>query len=120
MARMYAVQLAFAKTGRHPRLELRPAHRERLAALAAEGRLLAAGPWADDSGALLVFPSTLASDLDAILAAGPLLQAPGVTVAGVQRVEPGHPAPRSRGALTAWGRRTSVVGLRMTAATVGT
>ena len=70
------------------------AHRERLAALAAEGRLLAAGPWADDSGALLVFAvdsrtsSTRSSPQD------PYYAAPGVTVASVQEWNPvtRHPA----------------------------
>jgi uncharacterized protein len=95
MTRMYAVQLAFANDAADTsRLELRPAHRERLAALAAEGRLLAAGPWADDSGALLVFAVDARGDLDAILADDPYYVAPGVTVASVQEWNPvtRHPA----------------------------
>lgn len=89
---MFAVQLAFADD--ISRLELRPAHRERLAALAAEGRLLAAGPWADDSGALLVFTVDTRNDLDAILTADPYYEAPGVTVASIQEWNPvtRHPA----------------------------
>jgi uncharacterized protein YciI len=89
---MYAVQLAFSDDP--PRFELRPAHRERLAALVADGRLLAAGPWSDDSGALLVFLVETRADLDAILAEDPYYTVPGVTVAGVQEWNPvtRHPA----------------------------
>ena len=79
MATMYAVVLTFDPAD-DSRLELRSAHRERLAALAADGRLLAAGPWADDSGALLVYRVDRREDLDVILAADPYYSAPGVTV----------------------------------------
>ena len=82
---MYAVQLAFANDPADPsRLELRPGHRERLAALAADGRLLAAGPWADESGSLLVFLVDDRAAVDAILAEDPYYTAPGVTVASIQ------------------------------------
>jgi len=36
------------------RLQARPAHRELLGRLKESGRWLMAGPWADDSGALLI------------------------------------------------------------------
>ena len=52
MASMYAVQLAFSDDP--ARLEHRPGHRERLARLADEGRLLAAGPWTDPENALRI------------------------------------------------------------------
>jgi uncharacterized protein len=78
MTAMYAVQLAFSDDS--ARLALRPAHRERLAGLAADGDLLAAGPWSDDSGALLVFTVSSREALDAILADDPYYSAPGVTV----------------------------------------
>ena len=86
MTAMYAVQLAFSDDA--TRLAVRPAHRERLAALAAEGRLLAAGPWSDDSGALLVFVVDSRESLDTILAADPYYSAPGVTVTSVQEWNP--------------------------------
>ncbi len=79
MASMYAVQLAFSDDP--ARLDLRPGHRERLARLADEGRLLAAGPWSDESGSLLVFLVDHRDDVDAILAGDPYYSAPGVTVA---------------------------------------
>jgi uncharacterized protein len=85
-AGMYAVQLAFSDDP--GRLGLRPAHRERLAELAAEGRLLAAGPWADESGALLVFSVGRREELDVILAADPYYSAPGVTVTSVREWNP--------------------------------
>ena len=74
---MYAVELTF--TDDPTRLELRPGHRERLTALVAEGRLLAAGPWSDDTGSLLVFLVDDRAALDEILAADPYYSAPGVT-----------------------------------------
>jgi hypothetical protein len=92
MAGMYAVQLSFSDDP--ARLEHRPAHRERLAALVTEGRLLAAGPWSDESGALLVFLVDDRDGLDAILAADDYYTAPGVTVSGVHEWHPvtRHPA----------------------------
>lgn len=89
MTRMYAVQLAFEnQPGDDTRLALRPAHRERLAALVSRDRLLAAGPWTDDSGALLVFTVETRGELDAILSDDPYYSAPGVTVASIQEWNP--------------------------------
>jgi uncharacterized protein len=92
MTSMYAVQLAFSDDP--ARLELRPAHRERLAAHAAAGRLLAAGPWSDDSGALLVFLVGDRTALDVLLAEDPYYSAAGVTVASIEEWNPvtRHPA----------------------------
>jgi uncharacterized protein YciI len=77
MTAMYAVQLAFSADP--ARIELRPQHRSRLAELAADGKLLAAGPWLDDTGALLVFVVDSRDELDAIMTADPYYSAPGVT-----------------------------------------
>ena len=92
MTTMFAVQLAFSDDP--SRLELRPAHRERLAGLVADGRLLAAGPWSDDSGALLVFLVDDRAALDVLMAEDPYYTAPGVTVASIQEWNPvtRHPA----------------------------
>jgi uncharacterized protein YciI len=89
---MFAVQLTFSDDP--ARLDHRPAHRERLAALAAESRVLAAGPWSDESGALLVFLVADRADVDEIIAADPYYSAPGVEVAGVHDWKPvtRHPA----------------------------
>jgi uncharacterized protein YciI len=78
MTGMYAVQLAFSDDT--VRLGLRPGHREMLAGLAADGRLLAAGPWSDDSGALLVVLVDSRAELDEIFATDPYYSAPGVSV----------------------------------------
>jgi uncharacterized protein YciI len=82
MTAMFAVQLAF--TDDSARLGLRPAHRERLAGLAADGRLLAGGPWSDDSGALLLFLVETREALEEIMATDPYYSAPGVSVTSVR------------------------------------
>jgi uncharacterized protein len=86
MTDMYAVQLTFSDD--NARLGLRPGHRERLAELAADRRLLAAGPWSDDSGALLVFLVDTRAELDAILADDPYYSSSGVTISSVEEWNP--------------------------------
>ena len=82
---MYVLELDFDDDER--RLAARPAHRERLTRLHAEGRLLIAGPWDDDSGALLVF-RTDEDGMRDILAADPYYVTPGVTVVSCRRWRP--------------------------------
>jgi uncharacterized protein len=80
---MLVLELAFDD---HPaRLAARPAHRARLATLRAAGTLVLAGPWADDSGALLVFDL---DDLSAELATDPYYSTPGVRVVSVRSWAP--------------------------------
>ncbi|WP_433129794.1 YciI family protein [Micromonospora sp. CA-240977] len=75
---MFILELSF---GDEPdRLAARPAHRERLQALRQEGRLAMAGPFADDSGALLIFDVPDAGAFAAIVAEGPYYRTPGVTI----------------------------------------
>jgi hypothetical protein len=69
------------------RLRARPAHRQRLAQRHAAGKLVMAGPWHDDSGALLVFRADRAG-MDAILAGDPYYRTPGVSVTALRRWEP--------------------------------
>jgi uncharacterized protein len=78
---MYVLELAFDDDER--RLAARPAHRERLAGLRAEGRLAVAGPWADDSGALLVF-TTDERGVREIIDADPYYRTPGVRVVALR------------------------------------
>ncbi|WP_108492343.1 YciI family protein [Promicromonospora sp. AC04] len=82
---MLILELTF--TDSPERLAARPAHRSFLAALHEEGRLIAAGPWADDSGALLVFDVERA-ELGRILETDPYYRTPGVRVAGIREWVP--------------------------------
>ncbi|TPQ15628.1 YciI family protein [Streptomyces sporangiiformans] len=82
---MLILELAF--TSSPERLAARPAHRQRLARLQADGHLVAAGPWADDSGAVLIFDVDRPR-LDAIMDADPYYGTSGVRVAGVREWTP--------------------------------
>ena len=82
---MHVLELAFAHDER--RLAARPAHRERLDRLHAEGRLVIAGPWDDNSGALLIF-RTDEHGMREILAADPYYTTPGVAVVSCRRWRP--------------------------------
>lgn len=82
---MYVIELAF--DGDPRRLDARPAHRTVLGELHRQGRLVMAGPWRDDSGALLVF-DTDAAGIAEVLAGDPYYRAPGVTVASVREWAP--------------------------------
>jgi uncharacterized protein YciI len=66
-----AVEYAFVAEATERRLAARPAHREWLTALKADGRLVQAGPFTDGTSALLVFDVADQADLDALLAADP-------------------------------------------------
>ncbi len=83
---MIAVHLAFAPDA-EARLALRPAHRAQLTALHEAGTLMAAGPFSDESGALLLFAADRA-DVDAAMAADPYYRAPGVTVLSIAEWTP--------------------------------
>ena len=76
------------------RLELRPAHREVIKQLHAEGTLVMAGPFPDESGALLIFNVSGADELDRILAADPYYSHPAVHIGRRQEWSPivGSPA----------------------------
>lgn len=82
---MFVVELTFDDDPR--RLAARPAHRDRLAALHADRKVVLAGPLADDSGALLVFRADRA-ELDHIMAADPYYTTPGVTVTSLREWKP--------------------------------
>ncbi|GIG89810.1 YciI family protein [Plantactinospora endophytica] len=69
------------------RLAARPAHRELLAGLHADGRLVAAGPWEDDSGALLLFDADEPTVREA-LDADPYYSTTGVSVVALRPWKP--------------------------------
>jgi uncharacterized protein len=83
---MYTLELAFDGDDEQ-RLAARPAHRRHLTELHRDGRLLMAGPWADDSGALLVF-DTDERGVREIMAGDPYYTTPGVTVAALRHWQP--------------------------------
>lgn len=82
---MIVVELSFSDDP--ARWAARPAHRELLTRLHDEGRVVAAGPWQDDSGALLLFDADEPTVRE-ILAADPYYRTPGVTVAGLRDWRP--------------------------------
>jgi uncharacterized protein len=66
------------------RLELRPRHREMLNELHEEGLLVAGGPFADQSGALVLFDTDDVAVVKAALARDPYYSAPGVSIVKIQ------------------------------------
>ena len=65
----FALQLKFTDPER--RMEVRPAHREYLAELKEAGKLVTAGPFADQTGALLIYDVADEAELRDILAKDP-------------------------------------------------
>lgn len=82
---MFVLELTFQDDSR--RLAARPSHRQWLAELHASGHLVLAGPWQDDSGALLMFRADRA-EMDAIMAADPYYSTHGVTVTALRQWHP--------------------------------
>lgn len=66
----FVLELTFDKDNDR-RLAVRPAHREHLAKLYEEGTLVMAGPFADDSGAILIYRAASQEEFEAVLAADP-------------------------------------------------
>ena len=81
MSAMIAVQLDYQNPD-PDRIALRPQHRERLQALTEQGKIFGAGPWADDSGALVVFTTDSVDEAKELVAADPYFQTSGVSVVG--------------------------------------
>lgn len=81
-----AIELALSPTPE--RLAARPAHRAIVAELHARGVVHAAGPWADDSGALILVVGG-ADAAEEVLAGDPYYRAtPGVRVVSVREWTP--------------------------------
>lgn len=79
---MIAVEVAYT-TPSPERDRLRPAHRQRLNDLHAAGKVFAAGPWPDDTGALMIFTTT-ADEARQLVDEDPYFQADGVRVVSVR------------------------------------
>jgi hypothetical protein len=78
---MIVLELAFDD---HPaRLRARPAHRRLLVDLHDAGTLVMAGPWGDETGALLVFDAER-SEVDRIMAEDPYYTTEGVRVVALR------------------------------------
>lgn len=69
----YVAQFRYVDKAR--RDEVRPRHREHLSGLHEQGKLVMAGPWADDSGAMAVFEVADEAEARALLAADPYHEA---------------------------------------------
>ncbi len=82
---MICIELSF--TDDPARLAARPAHRQRLQELFTQGVLHAAGPWDDDSGALLILDLDF-SGATAIMADDPYFATAGVSVVSVRTWRP--------------------------------
>lgn len=77
MAR-FAVELVFGPDA-EKRLSVRPAHREYIASLVEKGVVLGAGPYADDTGALIIYEAADEAALKEIIAADPYTPANVIT-----------------------------------------
>jgi uncharacterized protein YciI len=86
---LFALQLKFTDTDR--RMRVRPAHREYLTSLRAAGKLLTAGPYADQSGALLIYDVADEAELREILAKDPYTPADVYEIASLQEWQPLFP-----------------------------
>lgn len=75
---MWIVELTFSAEPQ--RLAARPDHRERLTQMHRAGLVRIAGPWSDDTGALIVFDVPDEAALNRLLAEDPYFHTPGVTV----------------------------------------
>jgi hypothetical protein len=82
---MICIELAFSDDPE--RLAARPAHRAIVQDLHARGVVVAAGPWADESGALIVLDTDRAG-AETVLAGDPYYSGPGVTVVSVRSWSP--------------------------------
>ena len=83
---MYLVELAF---GSDPeRLAARPAHRETLLRLHHAGIVRMAGPFHDDSGALLIIDVADETSLEGLIEADPYFRTPGVRIVRKERWDP--------------------------------
>jgi uncharacterized protein YciI len=79
---MYIVELALDNNP--DRLAARPAHRVRVQQLHSEGVIKLAGPYPDDSGAMLIVDVADDAALQSLLDADPYFRAPGVRIVRIQ------------------------------------
>jgi uncharacterized protein YciI len=68
---LYVVQLRFDLADTDRRMAVRPAHREYLTELKAAGKLVTAGPFPDQTGAVLIYAAADEAEVRDILAKDP-------------------------------------------------
>jgi hypothetical protein len=83
---VYVLELAFSDDP--ARLEARPAHRRLIQELHDQGVVVMAGPFADESGALVIFDVPDREAVDRIIAQDPYYKAPGVTIVSCREWSP--------------------------------
>ncbi|MEV4656589.1 YciI family protein [Micromonospora sp. NPDC049301] len=83
---MWIIELAF--TDAPERLNARAAHRQHLAALHDSGVVRMAGPFADDSGGLIVLDVAGRDQVEEVMSADPYFTTEGVVVRRVERWQP--------------------------------
>ncbi|MEU4293884.1 muconolactone Delta-isomerase family protein [Kribbella sp. NPDC026596] len=88
---LYVVQLRFDLAESDRRMAVRPAHREYLTELKTAGKLVVAGPFADQTGALLVYDVADEAELRDILAKDPYTPANVAEIATLAEWEPLFP-----------------------------
>lgn len=83
---MFALELAFSTDpdDQAARLAARPAHREAMATLREQGKVLVGGPWADGTGALIVFLVNSVEEAKSLVAADPYFSTRGVEVVALR------------------------------------
>lgn len=79
----FVLELRFDRDN-EKRLETRPVHREHLRGLLDQGKLIMAGPWADDSGALIVLDVADEAEARTIIARDPYTHAGCVSVVSLR------------------------------------
>lgn len=79
---LFALQLRFTDPDR--RMEVRPAHRDYLGELYAAGKLHTAGPFTDQTGALLIYDVADEAELREILAKDPYTTADVYEIVSLQ------------------------------------
>lgn len=83
----FVLELRFDKDNER-RLAVRPEHRRYLRGLLERGKLRTAGPWGDDSGAMIVYEVADEAEAHALLAADPYTAADAVTVVSLREWTP--------------------------------
>jgi uncharacterized protein YciI len=86
---LFALQLKFTDLER--RLQVRPAHRDYLISLKKAGKLVASGPFADQTGALLIYEVADEAELTEILEKDPYTVAEVYEIAALNEWQPLFP-----------------------------